>query len=189
MREVDVFRVFSSLFYWHLYFLITFLLKSRLSLASFRFSVEISTFSSLSYWNLYFLSTLVYWNPIFTALHCEKQPCLASTQSRFYCKTQHFGADVGAKVRWRASPIVTTISIRACTTSAPALQRRLTPKPRLTPVSFVKYGCHLRRAILLFYFYSHLIYGSPRLHSYRISLISRGHHISVISLRIDISSL
>ena len=47
---------FSQLSYWNLYFLLTFVLKSLLSL---NFLSEISTFSELSYWNLYFLSTFL----------------------------------------------------------------------------------------------------------------------------------
>ena len=47
---------FSLLFYWNLYFLFTFLLKSLLSLY---FSIEISAFSLLFDWNLYFLFTLL----------------------------------------------------------------------------------------------------------------------------------
>ena len=51
---------FSSLFYWNLYFLFTFLLISLLSLYfSIYFSIEISTFSLLFFWNLYFLFTFV----------------------------------------------------------------------------------------------------------------------------------
>ena len=47
---------FSLLFFWNLYFLFTFLLKSLLSLY---FSFEICTFSLLFYWNLYFLFTFL----------------------------------------------------------------------------------------------------------------------------------
>ena len=59
---------FSELFYWNLYFLLTFPLKSLLSL---NFPIEISTFSSLSYWNLYFLWTFLLKSLLSLNFHIE----------------------------------------------------------------------------------------------------------------------
>ena len=66
---------FWPLSYWNLYFLNTFLLKARLSLA---LSIEIPSFRPLSYGNLYFLNTFIeisacfflfYWNPYFLFIY------------------------------------------------------------------------------------------------------------------------
>ena len=118
-----VLRGFSLLSYWNLYFLfpfllnlyslLTFLLKSLLSL--------ISTFSLLFYWNLYLPLHLLYLlTPCTTfapALHCQKQSCLASPNVTTHTKISKKSY---AQNQTRHTP-------------QPRRTQRLTPLPFATP--------------------------------------------------------
>ena len=137
------------LFYWKLYFLFPFLLKSLLSLY---FSIEIFTFSVLSYWNLSFLFTFLleslrtfslrelpldYITTWLTELFNGELPldyftswlsCSNVSYLLVTLTTHHMQACTTSapelhceRLSRLASPNVTTHHMCACTTSAPAL--------------------------------------------------------------------
>ena len=105
---------FLSLFHWNLYFLITFLLKSLLSLSLY-FSIEITCFS---YWNLSFLITFLLKSLLSCHFSIEilLKSLLFSVKGVYFCEKRCLGSrflipfasqmSIGALKRWEEIPLL-----------------------------------------------------------------------------------